>query len=35
MAIAFAFLGVFLVLPLIIVFIEAFSKGVGAYIAGA
>ena len=31
MAIAFAFLGIFLLLPLIIVFHEAFAKGFGAY----
>ena len=31
MAIAFVFLGVFLLLPLIIVFHEALAKGVGAY----
>ena len=31
MIVAFAFLGIFLLLPLIIVFSEAFSKGVGAY----
>ncbi len=32
MAIAFAFLGIFLLLPLVIVFKEAFAKGVGAYL---
>jgi sulfate transport system permease protein len=32
MAIAFAFLGIFLALPLIIVFIEAFREGFGAYL---
>jgi sulfate transport system permease protein len=31
MAVAFAFLGIFLLLPLIIVFIEAFQKGIGKY----
>ena len=31
MAVAFAFLGIFLLLPLIIVFNEAFAKGIGAY----
>ncbi len=35
MAIAVAFLGVFLLLPLIIVFIEALAKGIGAYTASA
>ncbi|MFE0015056.1 sulfate ABC transporter permease subunit CysW [Mesorhizobium sp. NPDC059054] len=33
MTIAFVFLGIFLLLPLIIVFKEAFAKGVGAYFA--
>jgi sulfate transport system permease protein len=32
-AIALVFLGVFVVLPLILVFAEAFSKGIGAYLA--
>jgi sulfate transport system permease protein len=32
-AIALTFLGVFVVLPLILVFAEAFSKGIGAYLA--
>ncbi len=32
MAIAFVFLGIFLLLPLVIVFKEAFAKGVGAYL---
>jgi len=32
-AIALAFLGVFVVLPLILVFAQAFSKGIGAYLA--
>jgi sulfate/thiosulfate transport system permease protein len=31
MAVAFIFLAIFLVLPLIIVFVEAFQKGVGAF----
>jgi sulfate transport system permease protein len=31
MAVAFLFLGIFLVLPLIVVFIEAFQKGFGAF----
>ena len=31
MAIAFLFLGIFLVLPLVVVFIEAFQKGAGAF----
>jgi sulfate/thiosulfate transport system permease protein len=31
MAVAFVFLAIFLVLPLIIVFVEAFQKGVGAF----
>ena len=31
MAIAFAFLGIFLLLPLIIVFHEALAKGISAY----
>jgi sulfate transport system permease protein len=30
---AFLFLGIFLVLPLIVVFVEAFSKGVGTFLA--
>ncbi len=32
MALAFAFLGIFLVLPLVIVFQQAFAKGAGAYL---
>ena len=34
MTVAFTFLGVFLLLPLIIVFTEAFERGVGAYLEG-
>ncbi|WP_269930456.1 sulfate ABC transporter permease subunit CysW [Aminobacter sp. HY435] len=33
MLIAFAFLGIFLLLPLIVVFEQAFAKGIGAFIA--
>ncbi len=32
MAIAFAFLGIFLVVPLVVVFEQAFAKGIGAFI---
>ena len=32
-AIAVTFLGVFVVLPLVVVFAQAFSKGIGAYVA--
>jgi sulfate transport system permease protein len=32
MLVAFLFLGIFLVLPLIVVFVEAFSKGAGTYV---
>ena len=31
--VAFAFIGLFLVSPLLVVFVEAFSKGIGAYFA--
>ena len=31
--IAVAFLSIFIVLPLVVVFAQAFSKGVGAYVA--
>ena len=34
-AVAFAFLALFLLLPLVVVFVEAFSKGVGEVIASA
>lgn len=33
MLVAFAFLGVFLLLPLIVVFEQAFAKGIGAFVA--
>ncbi len=33
MAVAFAFLGIFLVVPLVVVFEQAFAKGIGAFLA--